>query len=72
MWGRGAEEGKHDWADVEAMMAHLEKLDWHYLRWRAGRMPPRPRIEGVLQRLEQLWEKTRTAAESIDKGAEQV
>ncbi|MBC7249685.1 MAG: nucleotidyltransferase family protein [Anaerolineae bacterium] len=35
IWGRGLEEGKHDWEDVEAMMAHLPTLDWEYLRWRA-------------------------------------
>jgi len=27
MWGRGPEVGKHDWEDVQAMMAHLPALD---------------------------------------------
>ena len=27
-WGRGAEQGKHDWEDVEAMMASAASLDW--------------------------------------------
>ena len=61
MWGRGAEEGKHDWQDVEAMMTGLERLDWQYLRWRADGMFPRARVEGVLRCLEQLWEQTRNA-----------
>ena len=41
MWGRGAEEGKHDWEDVEAMMTSVPSLDWEYLRWRAGTRAPR-------------------------------
>lgn len=52
MWGRGLEEGKHDWEDVEAMMAHLPTLDWEYLRWRAGVCNAG---EQVLKRLEVLW-----------------
>ena len=35
VWGRGSEVGKHDWEDVEAMIAHVNNLDWDYLRWRA-------------------------------------
>jgi hypothetical protein len=35
MWGRGAEVGKHDWEDVQAMMDHLPEIDWAYLHWRA-------------------------------------
>jgi hypothetical protein len=34
VWGRGAEEGKHDWEDVAEMMACLPTLDWEYLRRR--------------------------------------
>jgi hypothetical protein len=56
MWGRGADVGKHDWEDVEAMMAFLERLDWPYLRWRAGRLSPGLPVEQALQRLERLWE----------------
>ena len=58
-WGRGVDEGKHDWEDVEAMMTRLEGLDWQYLRWRAARLSPRTQAEQVLQRLERLWEQTR-------------
>jgi hypothetical protein len=38
------------------MMASLEKLDWPYLRWRAGQMSPGLQVERVLQQLERLWE----------------
>jgi len=55
MWGRGPEVGKHDWEDVEAMMAHLPALDWEYLRWRAGACGPRQCAQRVLERLEALW-----------------
>jgi hypothetical protein len=34
MWRRGPEQGKHDWEDVQAMLAHLPALDWDYLHWR--------------------------------------
>jgi len=33
--GRGPEVGKHDWDDVQAMLAHFPSIDWEYLRWRA-------------------------------------
>jgi hypothetical protein len=52
---RGPEVGKHDWEDVQAMMAHLPALDWEYLRWRAGACGPRRSTEPVLERLESLW-----------------
>jgi hypothetical protein len=52
LWGRGPEEGKHDWEDVEAMMAYLPALDWDYLNWRAGACGvPRQ----VVERLDALW-----------------
>ena len=54
MWGRGSEVGKHDWEDVQAMMAHLPALDWAYLRWRAAACGPQRRMEQVLARLESL------------------
>ena len=57
--GRGPEVGKHDWEDVQAMMAHLPALDWAYLRWRAGACGPRPRVEQALERLEALWRQVR-------------
>ena len=52
LWGRGPEVGKHDWEDVQAMMAHLPALDWEYLRWRARTCGPQQRVEQVLNRLE--------------------
>jgi hypothetical protein len=55
LWGRGPEVGKHDWDDVEAMMAHLPTVDWEYLRWRARVCGPRQGTEPALNRLEALW-----------------
>lgn len=57
MWGRGAEVGKHDWEDVEAMMAFVPSLDWAYLRWRAGTLNSPQKVQEVLARLEQIWQK---------------
>ena len=54
IWGRGPEEGKHDWEDVEAMIAHLPALDWEYLRWRASTCGPRPPVQQALNLLEAL------------------
>ena len=54
-WGRGPEVGKHDWEDVEAMMAYLPTLDWEYLRWRAEGCFSKERREQILERLEALW-----------------
>jgi hypothetical protein len=58
LWGRGAEQGKHDWEDVRAMMAHVD-LDWEYLRFRAescGTVSGRPisSLRRALARLEEL------------------
>ena len=53
--GRGPEVGKHDWEDVQAMVAHLPALDWEYLCWRAGVCGPRAPMQQVLARLEALW-----------------
>lgn len=64
MWGRGAEQGKHDWEDVEAMMAHLPALDWDYLRWRAGTIGPTAQMQPVLEHLEGLWRQRST----MDRG----
>ena len=55
MWGRGAEQGKHDWEDVEAMMATAQSLDWEYLRWRAGALGRPDLVPGIMERLEGLW-----------------
>lgn len=57
VWGRGPEVGKHDWEDVEAMLAHLPDLDWKYLRRRAAELGPREQIEQLLKRLEFLRRK---------------
>jgi hypothetical protein len=62
VWGRGAEEGKHDWEDVRAMLAHCAVsdggVDWAYLRWRAGTCGDEPGIPvaGVKRALERLEE----------------
>ena len=53
-WGRGAEQGKHDWVDVEAMMATVPSLDWEYLRWRAGTLDQPELVQGIMERLEGL------------------
>ena len=58
-WGRGSGEGKHDWEDVEAMMASVPSLDWKYLRWRAGTLDQRELVQEVMQRLEGLWQQRR-------------
>jgi len=55
LWGRGPEVGKHDWEDVEAMLAHLPALDWEYLRWRASTCGPQEQVQQLLERLETLW-----------------
>jgi len=52
--GRGPEVGKHDWEDVQAMMAHLPALDWEYLRWRAEAGGSGRRVQQALARLEAL------------------
>jgi hypothetical protein len=51
--GRGPELGKHDWQDVQAMMAHLPRLDWEYLHWRAHVCGPRQRAQRALERLQE-------------------
>ena len=55
-WGRGAEEGKHEWEDVEAMMTTLPSLDWEYLRWRAGTLDQPELVQETMERLERLWQ----------------
>ena len=51
IWGRGSEQGKHDWEDVQAMLAHLPAIDWDYLRWRLDTCCSGPRRGHVLQLL---------------------
>ena len=55
IWGRGPEQGKHDWEDVQAMMAHLPSLDWEYLRWRADACGPQEGVQQALECLEESW-----------------
>jgi hypothetical protein len=52
--GRGPEVGKHDWEDVQAMLAYLPSIDWEYLRWRADACGPRQRVQQALERLETM------------------
>ena len=54
MAGRGPEVGKHDWEDVEAMLAHGPALDWNYLRLRAEACEPPLRRQRLLRHLEAL------------------
>lgn len=53
IWRRGPEEGKHDWEDVQAMLAHIAALDWDYLRWRLHTCCSGPGLEKILQVLEE-------------------
>jgi hypothetical protein len=55
LWGRGPEEGKHDWEDVDEMMAHLPALDWEYLRRRAALCDDSRQAQETIKRLEALW-----------------
>ena len=55
IWGRGPEQGKHDWEDVQAMMAHLPSLDWDYLKWRADACGAQEGVQQALERLEESW-----------------
>jgi hypothetical protein len=67
MWGRGDKEGKHDWEDVEAMLAHAPYLDWEYLRWRAESCPFPEQTRLAVERLDALWRK-RSTGSSSDEG----
>lgn len=53
--GRGPEEGKHDWADVQAMINSLQSVDWAYLDWRIREMGSKPEGLRVLERLRWMW-----------------
>lgn len=55
MWGRGPGVGKHDWEDVESMMAHLPQIDWQYLRQRAETLFDEERADQAVERLEKIW-----------------
>jgi predicted nucleotidyltransferase len=63
MLGRGAEVGKHDWEDVEAMMAFVPSLDWAYLRWRAGTLDNPEKVEAALARVERIWQQRQKTEE---------
>jgi hypothetical protein len=52
IWRRGPEQGKHDWEDVQAMLAHAPALDWDYLRWRIDTCCSGPNLGSTLQFLE--------------------
>jgi hypothetical protein len=54
MTGRGPEEGKRDWADVEEMLEAARDLDWSYMQWRAGIFPDQARAAEVMERIEAL------------------
>jgi hypothetical protein len=58
IWGRGPEQGKHDWEDVRAMLAHGAVsdggVDWAYLRWRAETCGAVQSARRALERLEEL------------------
>ena len=58
IWGRGPDQGKHDWEDVQAMMAHLPAIDWGYLRWRAQRCGSTPDVRRAVERLQALARRT--------------
>ena len=64
-WGRGAEQGKHDWEDVEAMMAAAPSLDWEYLRWRATTLDEPELLPGIMERLEGLWRQLHGKEEEV-------
>lgn|GEM_PF-1579640 len=68
MMGRGAEEGKHDWEDVEAMMASARSLDWAYLRWRASTLSEPAKVQVVVERVESLWRQVRGEREEGSSG----
>ena len=55
VWGRGLEQGKHDWEDVRAMIAHGE-IDWGYLQWRADACGAVQSVRQALQRIAALAE----------------
>ena len=54
LWGGGAEESKHDWEDVEAMLAYLPAIDWTCLSWRAAQCGPEEGVHRALERLRKL------------------
>lgn len=54
VWGRSLEQGKYDWQDVEAMMAHQPQPDWEYLRWRARSLGSSAQVRMAIERLEKF------------------
>lgn len=73
MLGRGADVGKHDWEDVQGMLAHGPALDWEYLRWRAAKLGPEERMAPILARLETMRrEESLTATPPTDKPARRL
>jgi hypothetical protein len=66
--GRGAEQGKHDWEDVVAMMASARSLDWAYLHWRARKLNEPAKVQEILERVESLWQQVRGQIEEGSDG----
>jgi predicted nucleotidyltransferase len=54
-WGRGVDLGKHDWEDVQAMMAFCPHLDWEYIQMRVQNNMDASRGPDVLKRLHRMW-----------------
>ena len=57
LWGRGPEVGKHDWEDIEAMLATGLSLDWEYLQRRGAACGPQDRVVQALRRVEEISKK---------------
>lgn len=70
--GRGAEVGKHDWADVEAMIRHLPAVDWDYLEGRVAVMESTSTAQTVLGRVRWLWERRDSAGMPVSDGKERT
>jgi len=51
--GRGMEVGKHDWADIEDMLAWAKEIDWEYVEWRLQRCAP-DRVLEITERLKRM------------------
>jgi hypothetical protein len=54
MFGRGPEQGKHDWADITEMLVDCPDLDWDYLGWRLENAVPL-QAQDLLARLQTIY-----------------
>jgi hypothetical protein len=52
--GRGPEEGKHDWEDVEEMVGAVGGVDWGYLYRRLEQSGSEEQVAPVLERIEEV------------------